>query len=405
MTRALAWLCLWLAQAEPAPETLLAQIRRKMTDNLAHLPDYTCGLTVERFARRSASERFQTVDTMRLEVSFVGGKELFAWPGAEKFEEKSIQEMVSGTVSTGTFALHARAIFAEKGPTFTYQGVEDGNVRFDFRIPLAASKFVVGTTRRARVAYEGSFWVDAQTFDLVRLRVNVPEAPADMGLKQAEEVMEYRVTRIGDGDFLLPASSDLIMTSLDGIEHRNRTRFSACRQYTGESVITFGKTPAEETQQARAQDAEVRLPAGIEVEVALDGPLESAGLVIGDPAAGVAVSDAIEGGTVVLPRGARFYGRITRAEKRYAAFGEYLVMGVLFHRVEFEGKRAAFHAQLQRAANNCFVPFSDTSGPLTIFKIFRRAPFLQPRTDEGVFLMRGGHQRIPAGLRLIWRTL
>ena len=406
MTSALVGLCLWLSQATPAPENLLNQVRQKMADNLARLPNYTCGLTVERSARLSASRRFQDLDTLRLEVSFVGGKELFAWPGAEKFEEKPIHEMVGGTVSTGSFALHARAIFLRKGPSFTYMGEEEGKLRFDFRVPLAASQYVITTTRQALVAYHGSFWADAKTFDLVRLQVHVPEAPADTGVKQAEELMEYRITRIGDADFLLPASSDLVMTDVNGAEHRNRTRFSACRQYAGESVISFAEAPVETPVPARAATP-LELPAGLDVEMALEGPLESAKLAIGDPARAVAVRDVKKDGIVVLPKGARFTGRITRIEKRQQSF-EYLVVGVCLERVEFEGRRGAFHAKLQSAgvSDRYFVPFADgVGGPLTIFNNLRQAPFLMPKPDEGVFLMRGGHQRIPERVRLMWQTV
>ncbi len=394
------------SQAAPAPEAQLLRVRQKAAENLARLPNYTCGLTVERSARLSSSRRYQDLDTLRLEVSFVGGRELFAWPGAEKFEEKPIHEMVAGTVSTGSFALHARALFLKKGASFTYAGEEDGKIRFDFRVPLAASQYVITTTRQALVAYHGSFWADAKTYDLVRLLVRVTEAPADTGMKQAEETMEYRVTRIGDADFLLPASSDLVMTDLQGAEHRNRTRFTACRQYTGESVISFGEAPAE-TAAPAGPAAPVELPAGLDVEMALEGPLDSAKLAIGDPVRAVAVRDTKKDGKVRLPKGARFTGRITRIEKRQTSF-EFLVVGLCLDRVEFEGRRGAFHGKLQGAGitDRYFVPFADGVGqPLTIFNNLRQAPFLMPQPDEGVFLIRGGHQKIQKSVRLLWRTV
>ncbi len=49
--------------------------------------------------------------------------------------------------------------------------------------------------------------------------------------------------KIGDADFLLPESSELIMVDTLGTENRNRTRFSGCRQYAGESVVSFGDPP------------------------------------------------------------------------------------------------------------------------------------------------------------------
>lgn len=248
MLSAVAFICCTMLQTAADPVELLNRIRARMAANLEHLPDYTCRQTVERSVRQPGFDKFVNSDTLRFEVSYVGGREMFARPGAEKFEEKSLSEMVGGgTIGTGTFALHAKAIFATDSAIFTYAGetVEDGRIgiQFDFRVPRAKSRFDIrangGTP--VTVGYSGQFRVDAETLDLIRLQVDVDDVPAGFPVVSTGETMEYRRIPIGSTEFLLPYSSKLIVRDVSGTESRNLTNFDACRQYTGQSVIRFGE--------------------------------------------------------------------------------------------------------------------------------------------------------------------
>src|SRR5438045_2730322 len=77
-----------LSPDQGSPERLLlAQIKAKMADNLARLPNYTCLQTIERSHRDARKKRFERQDLVRLEVALVGGRERFAWPGANRIDE------------------------------------------------------------------------------------------------------------------------------------------------------------------------------------------------------------------------------------------------------------------------------------------------------------------------------
>src|SRR5579871_3610686 len=87
---------------------LLAQIRRHMADNLASLPNYTCRETIERTFGQQGAKRFSLLDRLRLEVAYVSGRELYAWPGATSFDDRGIEQLVGGggAIGTGGFAGH-----------------------------------------------------------------------------------------------------------------------------------------------------------------------------------------------------------------------------------------------------------------------------------------------------------
>src|SRR5271163_1845311 len=93
----------------------LAKIRARMLFNLKHQPNYTCVETIERFSRAKLTNKLKIVDTLRLEVALVEGREMFAWPGSKKFDETELSQMVtSGAIGNGNFGTHAQAIFGTR---------------------------------------------------------------------------------------------------------------------------------------------------------------------------------------------------------------------------------------------------------------------------------------------------
>src|SRR3954447_12597047 len=118
------------AEEAQSQDALFGQVRAKMLANLSRLPNYTCLQTIERKVRHAPSRRYEPVDTVRLEVALVNGKELFSWPGAGNFEDKAISDIVSGgAIGNGTFALHAKSIFQSRSARITYVGEVTKNNR------------------------------------------------------------------------------------------------------------------------------------------------------------------------------------------------------------------------------------------------------------------------------------
>src|SRR6266446_6789613 len=227
----------------------------------------TCALPI-----LHGSRKFQPLDILRLEVALVEGKELFSWPGAGKFEERGIGEIVGhgAAIGNGAFALHAKSIFISRSPNFTYVGntTLDGRdaIRYDYRVPQMLSGYLMRIgANQAIVGYHGSFWVEPDTLDLIRIEVHADSLPPSLALAESTDTLEYHRVRIGEIDFLLPQSSELVMIDLAGNESRNRTRLGGCRQYAGESVLTFAELLPDVPAPAPAAKP-ILIPAGLNME-------------------------------------------------------------------------------------------------------------------------------------------
>jgi len=402
----LCWLSLWQGYAQPdiAPETLLlARIKVRAEENLGRLPNYTCLETVERSTRRP-SGKFQLQDVLRMEVAFVGSKELYAWPGSQQFEDRELFTMVGyGAIGNGSFALHARSVFLGSGPTFTHVGesIREGRrvVRYDYRVPRIQSGYRLRVRKAEGIAgFHGSFWVDAESLDLVRLELTADDIPAHVPILAASETLEYAAMRIADHDFLLPSSSELVLTDASGIESRNRVSFTRCRQFAGDSVLSFADVPAEGPVLRRVKVQEV-LESDLEIELNLESAIEGGVSAVGDEIRAVAVKNVSRKGSVVIPKGAMATGRIVKLQRRTVGGDSVWTVGVQMMRLDWADRFAELHLRLM--ASQPLAQYPQLWPPRSRI-VPQEDADLDPRI--GILYIRGDRGRIPAGFRTHWRT-
>jgi hypothetical protein len=393
----------------PDDTLLLSRIKLKAAENLTRLPNYTCTQTIERALRGAHARKFESLDTLRLEVALVQGKELFSWPGAGRFEERGIGEIVGpgAAIGNGSFALHARAVFLSNAPRFTRVGETTLNglraLRYDYHVPQLVSGYHIRVgPNEAFVEYRGSFWVDAATLDLIRLEVRVDKPPPTLALSESSDTMDYRRARIGDGDFLLPQSSELIMVDRDGNENRNRTQLSACRQYAGESKLRFDEPSPDVAPPPPVRL--VHLPPGVSLEIRLQTPIQSGRSATGDRVTAIVSRDVKLDGEVLAPKGALLTGRITRLEKRKGE-DDYYIVGLDFSTIEFENARGDFEAKLQNPGlvRNSRPSFGRARGTVRQDVIDGKILSGNAKTG-GVFVVLSSHVSLPRGHSMLWRT-
>jgi hypothetical protein len=375
-------------------ELLLAKIKLHMMETLTRQPNYTCQETVERSRRDASTRKFRLEDILRLEVALVDGKEIFAWPGSKQFEDKDVRAMVpTGTFGTGDFALHERAIFVSRAAAFEARGQQnlEGRpaMRFDFSVPRPVSGYQIRIDDfQTIVGYHGSFYVDPSSLDLIRLEIAGDDLPPELKLKSISDRMDYARAQIGDGDFLLPQSSEIVLVDLNGQESRNRLKFAGCHQFTGESVLKFEEPdPASSAQPA--QKAELELPAELGLTLSLLDPIDTQTAVIGDPVRGQLSSDLKSKGHVLLAKGAIASGRISRLERH----DNFTLLGLIFTDAESSSVHAKLELALERLVG------IDTVAPNRSWTM--SSPLLR---HEGLVTLKSGRVRVLRGTLMFWRT-
>jgi hypothetical protein len=379
----------------PAPE--LQSIRTHMMQTLASQPNYTCLETVERSRRDKNARQYEAVDTLRVEVGLVNGREMFGWPGAKQFEDRDIRELIpSGMFGTGDFALHARSVFGTNVPTFQSRGewpLEDRTtVRFDFQVKRVQSGFRVRVGEVMRVVgYHGSFYADPLSLDVRRLEIIGDDIPPALMLNQISDVMDFKSVPIGSGDFLLPAASEEILVDSEGHATRNRLQFSSCRQFTGQSKVSFEEAAPAETGAVLPRPEplqERKLPANLQVVLRFTSAIDLESAAIGDEIQAELAQDVKSRGQVVLSKGAVASGRISRVERHT----DFNVLGVTFFEITSGNVRAPLDLAFERTAG--IMAPSIRNPPLN-------SP---PKPHEAVMILRPGRARVSQGILLFWRT-
>jgi len=339
------------AQEIPPVDPLLAKISSNAIENQRVLPNYTCSETIERFEKPGKNKPFERMDIVRLEVAYVEGKELFGWPGSSSLREPEMSKLVSGATGNGDFGLLPKVIFVKRSAAIGAAAVTEhqGKVawRYDYRVAADKHAFrVTGPIGSADVGFHGSFWVDAATLDVLRIEGLADDIRADTGLLSVDLVVDYARTAIGRSTFLLPVGSERTIIGLHDITHRNVTRFSDCRQFVGESVLTFGDPlPAPGSVIAPPPRTDANLPNDFVVGVRIETPIDSQSSAVGDIVKAVLRSPVMDHHEAVLPKGARLMARVARLERLASS----VALELKFTDIEFEGGHASLEGRENRA--------------------------------------------------------
>lgn len=388
----------------PPGVLLLSRIKAHVKSQVAHMPQYTCLETLERFHKGNEKKAVEKkLDTVRLEVLFAGGKEFFASPGAHDFKDEDPGQYISsGMIGTGMFAGHLQTLFVDDNGTFDFRGEEDfhgrRSARFDFHVPLLRSGYTVAVPgARAHVAMKGTFWADPVTYDLIHLEIYADEMPPVLQTAEVLTTVDFERTRIGEEEVMLAQAGAITMVREYGQRSLDRFDFTHCREYRAESSINFGDAdPSEPAASAPNTQATVEsLPAGLSVTISLNAPLTERSIV-GELIEGKVVGNVVSRGAVVIPDGAVVHGRIRRLETPPDLPG-YRAIGLEFTAIDKPGASLRFFADLQSAGGQAL------SAPVTENHIVERsaAPDLP---GVGTFFQRGDRFTLPAGFRMIWKT-
>ena len=326
-------------QAQEDPMDLLRRVQARVADSADRMPRYMCTQTVDRaiYERdvhdrgRACDEGFQrrvhltSSDRLRLDVGITTTAEIYAWVGESRFNDRDLLDMVhEGAISTGSFGAYLNAIFRTDDASFTYNGetTQDGRAlsEFGYRVPYEKSHYRYGLLQHSAITgYDGTFLVDTNTADLVRLVVRTSRLPSETGACYASTTLDYGRVRLRGADFLLPSASTLRIFHIDGGEAENRTVFSSCHEFLGESSIKFD-SPSDilGTEPHHGPGAQAfSIPAGLPFRVVLTQGIDTASAAAGDPIKAKLITPLQGGSKVLVPMGAAIAGRIVRIRRFY----------------------------------------------------------------------------------------
>jgi hypothetical protein len=353
--------------AQTDPVELLTQIRHRVADGVSRLPRYMCTETVDRGSfrpfdaggkreRRSCPDvldggeksplklRLFSSDRLRLDVAIADNSEMYSWVHEDSFGDRDLSDLVrQGAISTGEFSSFVRAIFETNAASFSFKGEAQVNGRkafeYTFRVPLSRSGYTVSNKTLERLTgYSGSFSADAETLDLLNLEIQSDPLPAELGMCQIKTVLDYAQVRMNRADFLLPSEANMRIVEPDGSVSQNRSRFSGCHEFLGESKLIFDDQTAVESPVSAAPAQAIHLPPNLKVAAVLAQSVDPATAAAGDPVTGKLSRPVKDPSShLVLPKGTELKGRILELRFSYTGTVSVLEFGLKWESFALNG--------------------------------------------------------------------
>ena len=384
------WTILTLAVGAAASgEDQIPGIRARVAETTARIPNYTCLETIERRWYTDEFAEDRVADRVRIEVAVVDGKEQFSWPGGIPLDQRELEEILRRGVSkSGDFSGFLSGVFTSTFATYTLVGEQLGairrSVRYDYRVPAQAGYLLNRDAAVAVVAYHGSFWVDPETLDLMRLEIEGDDIPPKLKMSSAKLAIDYERVAVGAGTFLLPRATDVRMAGTSGLEDRAVARFTGCRQFLAESSLSFDDRPVAPAPIDNDPGAE--LPAGLNLDVVLAAPIVRKTAAVGDVVQAELRKEVKTKGGVMVPKGAVVDGRIVTLETHGSAQSADFLR-LRFTRIRFGAKQVRLRATVIKCGAG-----------------YRAVAGLRPWAEDGLLVSQGGFQELPKGLELALQT-
>ncbi|MGJ5818964.1 hypothetical protein [Paludibaculum fermentans] len=394
--------------AQQAPEGLFDRFLERMEGEQRRLPDYVCSQTIERIGRASADRELQRIDTFRVDVAVTGDRELYGRPGAKEFYGKSLAEVIgSGFVSTGRFALFTRQILNTSKTMYKYQGLNERPGKpaheYDFDVDPAGSNYMLRSgNAEAKTGYQGSFWIHADSLDLLRVEVQAFDIPEHLGLSEAKTTLIYGRMSIGSESILLPVQTTASVITTDGLENVNRILVNGCRRFQTESTLSFA---APEIEIAPKRHEVLTLPSGAILELSLEEGLNLSSATVGQPVRASLSRDLRLGEKMLVPQGTVVRGQVVQVEKRAIPYPTYQI-GLTFDALELGGESVPLNATLAETSpvagliqqTRKLNPTFQAGGRPRMEVLVRKV-----QTGEGYLEWDARKGQIPPGLKMKWR--
>jgi hypothetical protein len=341
----LAWAISRSAAAAYNPTEVLTRAIQRAIDRARTIPNYTCVETVTRvyFSPAAMSlprdcsvlldqRRHPTpdmilhpysTDRLRLDVTMSSRGEIFSWSGASRFEDHDIDHIVrNGPMGTGSFGGFLTTIFTSDAKRFTFERILTVNGRemmeYSFQVALPDSHYKVKLNEDwTHVPYSGTFQVDPESGDVQSMTVTTGTSPPATGMCRSTTTLDFARVRIGNELFMLPghARQRFIYPSVE--ETENSTAFTNCREFRGESTVTFSpEDPAAPRSSKRVATApEAAIPRGLRFTLELTAPIPTDTAAAGDPFT-AKLSDTLrdDRNKVLAPKGSLVGGRLLRVQ-------------------------------------------------------------------------------------------
>ena len=242
--------------SEKESSEILAKSRQETLAAVEDMPDFVVKQQIARSAAYAGTNNFRSLDRLVVAVSYrASGQEEYKVLSRDGILEtnpnqKQSYEEVGGTSSTGEFVTVLAKIFKPESET-KFELTDTDTIRarralvFDYSIEKDKAQQVISVSGAGNDStisgMKGRVWIDRENFRVLRIESAATEIPGDFPIRAANRTIDYDWVTINSEKYLLPALSDVRLTSRENrqmYETRNVIRFKDYQRYGSEVKIS-----------------------------------------------------------------------------------------------------------------------------------------------------------------------
>ena len=261
----------------PAAESaeLIRKTREETLNAVDQMPDFVVRQLVTRAVALGTSQNWRTNDRLVVAVSYRATEgeryRLLSVNGTTNSSagESGDYREAGGANSTGEFVSMLKSIFKDEAAAH-FRALDTDTLRgrravvYEYDIKLKDSSYVLShgdaEGDSVVVAHRGKVWVDREKAHVLRIESEAYDVPRDFPFRASNVALDYDwVTITGQGEYLLPARSVVVMTvdeRAQTAQFRNDIRFRNYQKFGTELKIIedddFIEEPVPETPNQEA---------------------------------------------------------------------------------------------------------------------------------------------------------
>ncbi len=256
-------------------EELMRKTREETLNAVDQMPDFVVRQLITRAVAMGLSQNWRTSDRLVVAVSYRASEgeryRLLSVNGTtnSSADEHGDYREAGGANSTGEFVSMLKSIFKDAEAAH-FKPLDTDTLRgrravvYEYDIKLKDSSYVLSHGEAEGdsvvVAHRGKVWVDREKARVLRIESEAYDVPRDFPMRDANVALDYDwVTIPGQGEYLLPARSVVVMTVDEHnqtAQFRNDIRFRNYQKFGTELKIIedddFVEEPVPETPNQEA---------------------------------------------------------------------------------------------------------------------------------------------------------
>jgi hypothetical protein len=216
-------------------EALMRKTREETLNAVDQMPDFVVRQLVTRAVALGTSQNWRTSDRLVVAVSYRASEgeryRLLSVNGTtnSSADERGDYREAGGANSTGEFVSMLKSIFKDAEAAH-FKALDTDTLRgrravvYEYDIKLKDSSYVLShgdaEGDSVVVAHRGKVWVDREKARVLRIESQSYDVPRDFPMRASNVALDYDwVTIPGQGEYLLPARSVVVMT----VDERGQT--------------------------------------------------------------------------------------------------------------------------------------------------------------------------------------